>query len=85
MGAIIDDSDARVLALSDTDIGFDSAERPRSDRQRRDADFHANFLCALAPALRGEVDAVVHGGDLLYRRRGTAAAVGYDSVDSAGA
>ncbi len=55
MGAIIDDSDARVLALSDTHIGFDSAERPRSDRQRRDAD----FLCALAPALRGEVDAVL--------------------------
>ena len=59
MGAIIDDSDAPVLALSDTHIGFDSAERPRSDRQRRDADFHAKFLCALAPALRGEVDAVL--------------------------
>ena len=69
MGAIIDDSDVRVLALSDTHIGFDSAERPRSDRQRRDADFHANHLRALAPALRGEVDVVIHGDDLLYRRR----------------
>ncbi len=29
----------------------------------------ANYQAALAPAMAGQVDMVVHGGDLLYRRR----------------
>jgi exonuclease SbcD len=38
-------------------------------RRRRGHDFFANFERALVPALRGEVDLVVHGGDLFYRSR----------------
>lgn len=58
---------ARILLLSDTHVGFDSPARPRVARRRRGPDFLARFADALAPALRGEVDLVVHGGDLLYR------------------
>jgi DNA repair exonuclease SbcCD nuclease subunit len=42
---------------------------PRVERPRRGPDFFANTERALAPALSGEVDLVVHGGDLLYRSR----------------
>ena len=60
---------ARILFLSDTHLGFDSPMRPRVERLRRGPDFFANYERALEPALRGEVDAVVHGGDVLYRSR----------------
>lgn len=60
---------ARVLFVSDTHLGFDLPARPRVERRRRGPDFFANFERALAPALRGEADLVVHGGDLLYRSR----------------
>lgn len=59
----------RVLLLSDTHLGLDWPWRPRVQRRRRGAEFFANFERALAPARRGEVDVVVHGGDLLYRSR----------------
>jgi len=59
----------RVLLLADTHLGFDLPFRPRVKRRRRGADFFANFERALEPALRREVDLVVHGGDLLYRSR----------------
>ena len=59
----------RVLFVSDTHLGFDLPARPRVERRRRGPDFFACFERALEPALRGEVDAVVHGGDLLYRSR----------------
>jgi DNA repair exonuclease SbcCD nuclease subunit len=59
----------RVLFVSDTHLGFDLPARPRVDRVRRGPDFFANFSRALEPALRGEADVVVHGGDLLYRSR----------------
>ncbi|MBI4917832.1 MAG: DNA repair exonuclease [Acidobacteria bacterium] len=59
----------RVLLVADTHLGFDLPARPRSDRPHRGADFFANLDRALAPAHRGEVDLVVHGGDLLYRSR----------------
>jgi DNA repair exonuclease SbcCD nuclease subunit len=38
-------------------------------RRRRGDDFFQNFERALEPARTGEVDVVVHGGDLLYRSR----------------
>jgi DNA repair exonuclease SbcCD nuclease subunit len=38
-------------------------------RRRRGEDFFDNFDRALTVARSGEVDLVVHGGDLLYRRR----------------
>lgn len=59
----------RILFVSDTHLGFDDPDKPRVQRRRRGPDFFANFERALAPALRREVDLVVHGGDLLYRSR----------------
>ncbi len=59
----------RVLFVSDTHLGFDLPARPRVERRRRGPDFFACFARALEPALRGEADVVVHGGDLLYRSR----------------
>jgi DNA repair exonuclease SbcCD nuclease subunit len=59
----------KVLLLADTHLGFDQPQRPRVERRRRGPDFFANTRRALAPARRGEVDLVVHGGDLLYRSK----------------
>ena len=59
----------RILLVADTHLGFDLPSRPRVVRRRRGHDFFANFERALAPALKGEVDMVVHGGDLLFRSR----------------
>ena len=41
--------------------------RPRVDRRRRGHDFLANYAAALQPALAGEVDVVVHAGDVFDR------------------
>jgi DNA repair protein SbcD/Mre11 len=57
----------RVLLLADSHIGFDLPARQRSPRRARGRDFLANYAAALAPALRGEVDVVVHGGDVFDR------------------
>lgn len=59
----------RVLGLADTHLGFDFPLRPRVVRRRRGFDFFRNYERALAPALRGEVDVVIHGGDIMYRSR----------------
>jgi len=60
----------RILLVADTHIGFDLPQRqPRVTRRRRGHDFFDNFRRALEPALRGEVDLVVHGGDLLFRSK----------------
>jgi DNA repair exonuclease SbcCD nuclease subunit len=59
----------RVLFLSDTHLGFDLPSRPRVVRRRRGDDFFQNFERTLEPARTGDVDVVVHGGDLLYRSR----------------
>ena len=59
----------RILFLADTHLGFDLPGRPRVARRRRGEDFFAAFELALAPALRGETDLVIHGGDLFYRSR----------------
>jgi exonuclease SbcD len=58
-----------LLFLSDTHLGHDLPARPRTGRPRRGPEFFEAFEAALAPARRGEVDAVLHGGDLLYRSR----------------
>ncbi len=57
----------RILLVADTHIGLDFPLHPRIQRRRRGEDFLSNFRLALQPALRGEVDAVVHGGDLFDR------------------
>ena len=59
----------RILLIADTHLGFDLPFRPRIKRRRRGPDFFANFERALMPALKGEVQAVVHGGDVLYRSK----------------
>ena len=59
----------RILLVADTHIGFDLPRKPKITRRRRGPDFLANFRRALEPALKGEVDLVVHGGDLLFRSK----------------
>ena len=59
----------RVLLLADTHLGFDQPRNPRVEKRRRGPDFWANYQRALEPARRGEVDLVVHGGDLLFRSK----------------
>jgi DNA repair exonuclease SbcCD nuclease subunit len=59
----------RLLFLSDTHLGLDLPQRPRVVRRRRGPEFFAAFEDALAPAARGEVDLVVHGGDVFFRSR----------------
>lgn len=65
----------RLLLLADTHLGFDFPFRPRVERRRRGHDFFENFERALRPAHKGEVDLVVHGGDLFFRSRVPAALV----------
>ena len=59
----------RILLLADTHLGFDLPVSPRINRRRRGHDFLANYAAALQPALDGEVDLVVHGGDVFNRSR----------------
>ena len=59
----------RLLFLSDTHLGHDLPAKPGIVRPRRGADFFESFEAALAPARTGAVDALLHGGDLLYRSR----------------
>ena len=59
----------RILLFGDTHIGLDFPLNPRIERRRRGDDFLCNFRLALQPALEGQVDAVIHGGDLFDRSR----------------
>ena len=59
--------ETRILLLADTHLGFDLPVRPRVERRRRGHDFLANYAAALDPALRGEVEMVVHAGDVFDR------------------
>ena len=59
----------RILLLADTHLGFDLPVNPRVNRRRRGHDFLANYAAALQSALSGEVDLVVHGGDVFNRSR----------------
>ena len=59
----------RILFLADTHLGFDLPTRARIQRRRRGHDFLANYATALRPALDGEVDLVIHGGDVFNRSR----------------
>ena len=62
-------SPIRVLLLADSHLGYDDPLRPRVERRRRGPDFFRNYQLALEPARQGQVDLVVHGGDLLYRSK----------------
>ena len=59
----------KILFLADTHLGFDYPFKPRVQRRRRGPDFFRNFELALESAYRGEVDLVVHGGDIFYRSK----------------
>jgi DNA repair exonuclease SbcCD nuclease subunit len=59
--------DIRILLLADSHLGFDLPARTRVKRRRRGHDFLANYALALAPAFVGEVDVVVHAGDVFDR------------------
>jgi len=60
---------AKLLFLADSHLGFDYPFRPRIERRRRGEDFFKNYERALEPARKGEVHAVIHGGDLLFRSK----------------
>jgi len=57
----------RILFLADSHIGLDMPLRGASARRRRGPDFLANHAQALEPARRGDVDLVIHGGDVFDR------------------
>ncbi len=59
----------RILFLADSHLGYDLPLRPKVDRRRRGPDFFANFKRALEPAFKGQVDLVLHGGDLFFRSK----------------
>jgi exonuclease SbcD len=59
--------DVRILLLADSHLGFDLPAQTRVTRRRRGHDFIANYHAALAPALVGEVDLIVHAGDVFDR------------------
>src|ERR1043165_3884590 len=56
-----------ILVVADSHLGYDLPVRPRVERRRRGHDFLANYERALAPALAGEEDVVVHAGDVFDR------------------
>ncbi len=57
----------RILLLGDTHIELDLPLRPRVQRRHRGPDFVRNLKLALEPARRGEVDLVIHSGDVFDR------------------
>ena len=67
--SILPGMSVKVLLLADTHLGFDLPTSPRVHRRRRGHDFFANYERALAPALEGVVDLVVHGGDVFHSPR----------------
>jgi DNA repair exonuclease SbcCD nuclease subunit len=70
----------RILFLADTHLGFDLPTRARIQRRRRGHDFLANYATALAPALAGAVDIVVHGGDV-FNRSNVATSVAWQAFE----
>lgn len=57
----------RILLLADSHLGLDMPIGTRIARRRRGDDFLANHKLSLQQALQGEVDLVVHGGDVFDR------------------
>ncbi|HEY0304687.1 MAG TPA: metallophosphoesterase [Longimicrobiales bacterium] len=70
----------RILFLADSHLGCELPDRPRISRRRRGHDFLDNYHLALAPAYAGEVDLVVHGGDVFDRPR-VSAAIAYQALE----
>ena len=72
--------DIKILLLADSHLGFDLPLRPRVGRRRRGNDFFANYHAALEPARRGEVDLVVHAGDV-FDRSSVATSLAYQALE----
>jgi DNA repair exonuclease SbcCD nuclease subunit len=70
----------RILLLGDSHLGLDLPIRPRAGRRRRGYDFLANYAKALAPATDGEVDVVVHAGDV-FNRSQVVASLAYQAYE----
>lgn len=60
---------AEFIFFSDTHLGLDEPQKPRSSRLRRGPDFFANFHRVLDEARRRRVAGVIHGGDLFFRSK----------------
>jgi len=73
-------TDVRILLLADSHVGFDLTLAPRVARRRRGHDFLANHSAALEPAVRGEVDLVVHAGDV-FDRPSIAPSIAYQALE----
>jgi DNA repair exonuclease SbcCD nuclease subunit len=73
-------NDVRILLLADTHLGFDLPLTQRVVRRRRGHDFLANYAAALGPALNGEADILVHGGDV-FDRSSVAPSVAYQAFE----
>lgn len=54
----------RILHLADSHIGAELPARPRSLRRHRGDDFVDSYRRALAPAIAGQFDLVLHAGDV---------------------
>jgi exonuclease SbcD len=63
------DGPVRLLHVTDTHLGVDRWYRGAPSGWRRGDDHLAAFRAALAPAFAGEVDLVLHTGDLFDRSR----------------
>jgi exonuclease SbcD len=59
----------RLLFVADSHLGIDTPVQARVARRRRGDDFLTNHRTALATALDGSIDLVVHGGDVFDRPR----------------
>jgi len=59
----------RILFFADSHLGFDNALNARIERRRRWIDFQDNFEFLVNRAMAGDIDLVVHGGDIFYRSR----------------
>jgi DNA repair exonuclease SbcCD nuclease subunit len=70
----------RILLLADSHLGLDLPVQPRMERRRRGHDFLANYHRALQPARDGEVDVVVHAGDV-FDRPTVAPSVAYQAYE----
>ena len=70
----------RILLVADSHLGFDLPVRPRVERRRRGHDFLANYARALEPALAGEVDVVIHAGDV-FDRSSVVASLAYQAFE----
>jgi len=67
--------DFRILHVADSHIGVDLPARPRGKRRRRGDDIVASYRRVLAQASDGNVDLVIHAGDVFDLPRPNGAAL----------